>query len=230
MPLHNVDIFEDLPSRLDKTVNPYVNLLVGGQHDSLPLCYGQSLKGKAGRWRETLCEKMGFPPEKLILEIGVHKGKVIINLALDYPQWGFLGMDITFKRVVLSAEKLTRAHTKNAMILLGNARHISKVFTPGELDGAIIFFPDPWVKKKSQMRNRLLNESFCRDLSSSLKQGAFFWLKTDSEDYFRLAETMVTGLGFKPSARLFPQPYESTFEARFRSFMLPTFEEFWTKC
>ena len=229
MPLHNIDIFEDLPNRLDKKVNPYVNLLIGGQLRSLPVCYGQSLKGKAGSWRETLREKMEIPPEKLILEIGVHKGKVIKNLALDYPHWGFLGMDITFKRVVLSAEKLARAQTKNAMILLGNAKHIAKVFAPGELDGVIIFFPDPWAKKKHQMRNRLLNETFCRDLNSSLKQGAFFWLKTDSEDYFRSVEAMVAGLGFKPSEQLFRQPYESTFEIRFRSFTLPTFEGFWTK-
>lgn len=227
MPLYNVDIFDDLPGRLDTSVNPYVDRLVKGQASDLPVFYGHSLKGKKGTWRESLEVRMGALPEKLVLEIGVHKGKVMKNLALDFPRWGFLGMDITFKRVVLSAAKLAKAKAPNAMILLGNAKFIAKLFEARELDGVIVFFPDPWTKKNSQLGMRLLNEVFCSDLKAVLRIGGFFWLKTDCLDYFKFVNRSLAKLGFEAGAKPFADSYESNFESLFHRQGLETFEGFW---
>ena len=228
MPFLNVDIFDDLPLRLKKNTNPYLSKLKDAQSlNSLPILFGSDLKNIRGQWRTTF-EKDGVQPlKKLILEIGVHTGKVIRSLAMDHLDLGFIGMDITLKRVVMSAQRLKEANATNGRIVLGNAKFLSKIFAEKELDGLILFFPDPW-KKNSQAHNRLVNREFCCDLRNVLTRNGFFWLKTDSLSYFEEAKTLLESMGFQmsPSAP-FPSPYESVFEKRFRTANSPIYEGIW---
>ncbi len=227
MPFLHVDIFDDLPKRLKSSVNPFSQRLIEGQESqTLPLLFGSSLRNMQGRWREYFSEKMGRPVEKLVLEIGVHKGKVLQALAQDNPQTAFVGMDITMKRVVLSAEALENVGLKNGQVVLGNAKFLEQLFAEGELDGVLIFFPDPWSKKKRQLNKRLMDEAFCKQVCSVLKEDGFFWLKTDSQDYFENTLGYFENLGFvRAGSKPFEKAYESTFEQRFKSRFQQTFEE-----
>lgn len=226
MPFLNLDIFDDLPLRLKDTVNPYVKRLVQAQTEKLPVLFGSQLRPMPGRWKEYLSERLNRPLDKLILEIGVHKGKVIQSLAEDHPNYGVLGMDITMKRVVLSAEGLRNAGTENGLVILGNAKSISQIFARNELDGILIFFPDPWTKKKHQIHKRLMDFEFCKQAASVLSETGFFWLKTDCRDYFDQTLAHLSDLGFeKAGANPFGKTYESVFEARFKNKSQLTFED-----
>src|SRR3989338_4063345 len=115
MPFLNVNIFDDLPLRLKHTVNPYVKRLTEAREQKRSfMAFGSELKGLRGQWRANFERKLGRPVDKLILEIGIHKGKVLQSLASDHPELGFIGMDITMKRVVLSADALEENGSKNA--------------------------------------------------------------------------------------------------------------------
>lgn len=219
------DIFDDLPLRLKTGINPYVEKLIQAQKEgSLPLKFGGELRGMKGNWREYFSSRMGTSVDKLILEIGVHKGKVLNKLVQDHPNSGIIGMDITMKRVVLSAERIKRQSLKNGVVLLGNARAIDDIFDKDELDGIIIFFPDPWTKKVKQMGNRLINKEFCQKVARTLCKNGFFWLKTDSLNYFEETAEHFSQLGFTPmDSPPFKETYESTFEARFKSMGYETY-------
>lgn len=229
MPLINVDIFDDLPLRLKKNVNQYLDIFTQAHAEgSLPMKYGPELQGMRGGWQSFITKQNASPVEKLIVEIGVHKAKVLRALAQKHPSFGFIGMDITFKRVVVSAQRLKEDGANNAAIVLGNAKAMTEIYADNELDGVIIFFPDPWTKKSRQIKNRLINPEFCQALKKVLKEDGFFWLKTDSSDYFHNAASLVEELGFvRMQNAPFEGTYESVFEKRFKDQGLSTYEGAW---
>ena len=97
----------------------------------------------------------------VFLEIGCHKGKILSELASANKESFFVGFDITYKRVFLSAQRSEQAGLKNVKLIKHDGSYANKVFAPQSLAGVIIFFPDPWAKKLSQRHNRMLDQKFC---------------------------------------------------------------------
>ncbi|NRA45192.1 MAG: hypothetical protein HRU09_09580 [Oligoflexales bacterium] len=228
-------IFQDLSPSLDYSVNPYAKVLASNRGElSLPLAFGSDLKGKAGQWRSYFEQSglHGSSPRKLILEIGCHKGKTINQMASNHPDLAFVGMDITFKRVVLSARLAVQSQNNNVCAVLGDARQIDQIFAAEELDGIVAFFPDPWLKKRSQANKKLFNDDFLVTLSQRLKPHGQFWFKTDAEAYFAELKSSASKAGLVQVDRsqgMLTGDYETTFEAMFKNQNLPTFEALWTK-
>lgn len=228
MPLRHHDPFQSKAAQLNPHVNPYVAVLTQQVHDgSLPIAYGEGLRGLAGHWREKL------PYKQLVCEIGVHKGMTIVEMARENPDIGFVGIDITYKRVVITAQRALKAGLKNVFLILANATALDQLFGPSELDGIVMFFPDPWVRKKSQAKNRLVNEAFCSKLATVLTPQGFFWFKTDYEPYFASTSLVLTENHFQlvPEADKFllPRDYSSAFEKRFHADRLSTYGARWAK-
>jgi tRNA (guanine-N7-)-methyltransferase len=249
MPIKNLDPFDGFIEKLDPQVNPYVGKLI--EHvakGDLPVGYGEGLRVCVGSWRErigadgsststTIADKCGtktdltggvFDAEPLILEVGCHQGQTLVSMAQKFPQFKFLGIDITFKRIVNTGQRIAKAGVRNAFCALANAKRMSVLFLPGELDGVIIFFPDPWVKKARQSKNRLIDESFALELKTALKPGGFLWLKTDQKIYVEEARLILEKAGFNFDTSpdfpaLFDQDFSSTFERRFQERDLPTY-------
>ena len=147
------------------------------------------------------------------------------------PIQGVLGVS-TFKRIVSTAIKAQERGHSNLLSVLANANGIEKIFAPQELDGLVIFFPDPWIKKKSQAKNRLINESFSNKMYQLIRPGGFFWLKTDFQPYFESATEALNNAGFRPwqdPKGLPSKIYTSSFESQFKQKGQPTYEGVWIK-
>jgi tRNA (guanine-N7-)-methyltransferase len=232
MPIKTTNPFQDPLENMRPEVNRYMALLKEGlESGDLPLLYGPAMERLPGQWLQHFAEPMGKNPESLVLEIGSHFGEVILKMAADHPATAFVGMDITFKRVVKLAQKAHGLGHRNMVSVLCNAKALDQVFVDGELDGIFIFFPDPWAQKKRQMKNRLVQTEFVRVLQRKLKPGGFFWFKTDCEPYYadvcgtfdgRLWEPMQCRQGI-PS-----EMYPSRFERLFSEQGLPCHELCWT--
>jgi len=228
-------IFQDLPPSLDFSINPYAKILASNKAEQgLPIVYGSDLKGKAGKWKSYFESSSfhGVFPKKLVLEIGCHKGKTLNKMAAQNPDIAFVGMDITFKRVVLTARLALQTDNSNVCAVLGDARHIEQVFAVNELDAVIAFFPDPWQKKRSQSHKKLFNSEFMKDLVQRLKPKGQFWFKTDSKSYFEDLVISASEAGLvqiNKSQGIITGEYESTFEAMFKNENLPTYESLWKK-
>lgn len=231
MPIRQTDILQDISPRINPGVNPYVAKMTAALTDgSIPVLQGSALGGRKGNWRATfdrLHANRGRLPgpgkRPLIVEIGCHLGLTLNQMAADHPEADFVGMDITFKRVVTAAERSIRQGHRNVLTVLGNARGMDAIFADGEVDGFVIFFPDPWLKR-SQNKHRLVDGEFAALLSRKLAPGAFVWMKTDQEGYWKEARESLLEAGFTPSEPVdffAGRIYESTFERRFRLQGLP---------
>jgi len=235
MPLKHPDPFVSRAEELDAAVNPYVALLRdGAASGSLPVVFGPGLQDFPGRWREHIRTFHGLtsPHRRLVVEIGCHKGVTLLEMAAAHPDCAFVGIDITFKRVVTTAQRAANLGLTNVYCALANAVAIDRLFAPAEVDACVIFFPDPWIKKKRQAKNRLVDAPFCAKLGQTLAPGGFLWLKTDQEPYFTEAASHLEAAGFRaltePQAGLLDRDYSSTFERRFQEQSLATHGGRWT--
>ena len=67
-----------------------------------------------------------------------------------------------------------------------NASVLKYIFDKDELDNVIIHHPDPWLKK-SQKKNRIIQDEFLSDLYEIQKDKTYLDFKTDNLDYFEWA-------------------------------------------
>lgn len=236
MPIKHTDPFVDPLKNLDLSVNKYANLLKSSNlDDDFPLLYGEKLKNLPGNWLNKIAaqNKQIQKLDDLILEIGSHNGETLNQLASDYQSFGFVGLDITFKRVVKTAIKSLDRKNHNILSVLCNAGCLEQLFNPSEIKGIILFFPDPWIKKKSQIKNRLMDPSFAKSCFSLIKPEGFFWFKTDQKEYFLEGAEHLEQAGFILVDRQnrFPisQNYPTQFEKHFLSQGLETYEGKWIK-
>jgi tRNA (guanine-N7-)-methyltransferase len=230
VPLLHSDVFEDVASRVNAEINPYVAELLAGVNDqTLPLLHGPTLRNLKGRWRELFTANSG-ENRPLVLEIGCHLGKTIRDMAASHPETDFVGMDITFKRVVTTARRAVDGDLKNIKVILASAKQLDLLAGCDELDGVIIFFPDPWNKRRKQLKNRLIDEEFCQGLRNILRPEGYFWFKTDQIGYFVAAKNHLETVGFQqvPNPTGLPgEIFESTFERKFKAEGLPSYEGVW---
>jgi tRNA (guanine-N7-)-methyltransferase len=231
MTLRNQSPFEDRLSHLNADKNVFVKKFQDNElAPKFHAAHGPMLKEFQGKYREKFASFYNRPEnKKLVVEIGCHLGKTLRSLAQNHNDIDFVGMDITFKRVVTTAERTAAAELKNTFSVMANAKQLTDLFGKHEVDGFLVFFPDPWPKKK-QAKNRLVEEAFCESLKTVLKPGGFIWLKTDQKPYFDNAEAAFTKSGFKKittPAGILTEEYETTFETRYKEQNLPTYSSQW---
>ncbi len=230
MPIRSTDPFHDHLERLRPEFNRFVELMRTAEGDQLHVLQGPDLRPWACRWREYFAAHQGPTAGPLVLEIGSHLGEVLLKLAQDHTETAFIGMDITLKRVVKLAQKAQQQASPNILSVLANARGIDALFGPQELDGVLLFFPDPWAKKKRQEKNRLANRAFFETLALKLKADGYFWFKTDCLPYFDDVRILLDELGWRFQERLTGLPsgtYTSRFERLFQEEGLPTYAGVW---
>lgn len=244
MPIRELDPFKDPTSNLNPTVNPFMDIMRTAAVDgSLPLAFGPSLAAISD-WTAALSPQgQGQDQDQvqqLVVEVGCHKGDTLCALAKDHPSTGFVGLDITFKRVVETARKAKKHNLSNVKSILANGQALPKVFRDHLLDGIIVFFPDPWARKKRQLKKRLVNQSFVTEMTRLLKPGGFFWFKTDHVGYFQEVAELLAGNGFSAATEIqspFPGPtpvsspagtdYGSRFQEEFAKRSVPFCNGVW---
>ena len=123
------------------------------------------------------------PGLPLVLDIGCYMGITVIELGKYNKGINVLGIEIKYKRVVKSCNKIAREGLENCKIAICDARELISILPENSLLGVFIFFPDPWQKTKQQ-KHRLLTMSFFEDIHPKLKENGFTWFKTDNKGYF----------------------------------------------
>lgn len=233
MPVRSTDVFADVVAKFGHNSNAFVGKLLDAQKTgTLPVAMGPALKSCPGHWRSKFSDVPGDTAKMpLIVEIGCHTGHTICDMAERHPEALFVGIDITFKRVVHTAERAVERGLKNVFVVLANAGGLAELFTPGEVNGFVTFFPDPWKKKKHE-HYRLYSAKFCETVLSQLSPSGFLWLKTDHLPYFSDACRFVADAGFtevKSLPVLQEGDFSSLFMRRFELKGLPWYGAKWVK-
>ena len=122
------------------------------------------------------------------LEIGFGAGEVIGTLAESNPHIDYLGIEVHrpgVGRLLLRAEQ---AKLANLRVICHDAVEVLAIALPdGSFDEILIFFPDPWHKKRHHKR-RLIDARFVETLADKLRPQGVLRLATDWQAY---AEQML---------------------------------------
>jgi tRNA (guanine-N7-)-methyltransferase len=130
------------------------------------------------------------------LEIGFGMGETTSQIAVAHPQNDYLCIEVHSPGVGSLLKRIGELGLTNIRIIQHDAVEvIEHMLAPGSLDGAHIFFPDPWPKKRHHKR-RLVQPPFIALLASRLKADGYVHLATDWFDY---AEQMLAVLSAEPA-------------------------------
>ena len=120
-----------------------------------------------------------------ILEIGFGMGETTATIAHAHPENDYLGIEVHTPGVGALLKRIAELGLANVRIVQHDAVEVlEQMIAPGTLDGAHVFFPDPWPKKRHHKR-RLIQAPLVALLASRMKPGATLHLATDWEDYAR---------------------------------------------
>ena len=125
-----------------------------------------------------------FPDSKeVILEIGFGMGEATALIGKEFPEKGFLAVDVHRPGVGKLFLLIHEYGLKNLRVIQGDAHLIMHdMIADQSLDGIHLFFPDPWQKKKHNKR-RIVNANFLALVASKLKPGGFIHIATDWVPY-----------------------------------------------
>ncbi|MEN8176831.1 MAG: tRNA (guanosine(46)-N7)-methyltransferase TrmB, partial [Pseudomonadota bacterium] len=124
-------------------------------------------------------------PNPVYLEIGFGNGEALADAAANHPEHNHLGIEVHGPGVGHLLLRLARQASDNVRILQADAMELLRCHIPaGSLAGVLLFFPDPWPKKKHRKR-RIVQPEFAQRIQRVLKPGGMLHMATDWEDYAR---------------------------------------------
>lgn len=143
-----------------------------------------------GKWASDFFQN-GNP---IVLELGCGKGEYTVNLAQQYPQKNFIGVDIKGARFWRGAKTALEEKVPNAAFLRCQIELIDMIFASNEVAEIWITFPDPQIKYK-RTKHRLTNADFLEKYKKILAPDGLVHLKTDSEFLHGYTLGLLHGLG-----------------------------------
>jgi tRNA (guanine-N7-)-methyltransferase len=124
-----------------------------------------------------------FNQERVVLEIGCGFGEATVAMATVEPDVGIIALEVHTRGVARLLQNVDAAGLTNIRVANTDAvPFIRDCIAPLSLDGARIFFPDPWPKARHNKR-RLIQPEFASLLASKLAPGAFLHCATDWQPY-----------------------------------------------
>lgn len=139
-----------------------------------------------------------FPTEELFgnsnpltVEIGFGMGDSLLEMAAANPQINFLGIEVHKPGVGKLLHGVVEQNLSNVKVFCHDAKEIlAHCLPPASIARLLIFFPDPWHKKRHNKR-RLVQTDFITQQLPLLADGGRIHLATDWEPY---AEHMVEAM------------------------------------
>ena len=140
--------------------------------------------------------KLFEKPQKLTVEIGFGMGDSLLEMAKQSPDQNFLGIEVHQPGVGKLLNGIVENKLTNIKLICHDAREILEIGLPDNcIDRLLLFFPDPWHKKRHNKR-RLVQPEFIELLLKKLNKTAELHFATDWQAY---AEHMMEVLEGNPS-------------------------------
>lgn len=132
------------------------------------------------------------------VEIGMGKGRFIIDNALKYPEINFIGIERYSSVLLRALQKLDEMENvpSNIRFLCMDATEITEAFDEEEVDKIYLNFSDPWPKDRHAKR-RLPSRQFLAKYDKILKKEGKLEFKTDNRGLFDFAVEELEPAGWK---------------------------------
>ena len=133
------------------------------------------------------CWKQVFGNENPIyIEIGMGKGRFLLNMAKQYPNVNFIGIERYSSVLLRALEKYDTEEFQeltNIRFVCMDAKELSEVFAKGEVERIYLNFSDPWPKAR-HARRRLTSKEFFERYDQVLAEDGSVEFKTDNRLLF----------------------------------------------
>lgn len=116
------------------------------------------------------------------VEIGMGKGKFIIEKAIQNPNINYIGIEKYDSPLVSAVKKLEELEINNLKLICIDALGIEEVFDH-EIDKIYLNFSDPWPKKRHAKR-RLTSSIFLNKYENLFENEKHIEMKTDNDDLY----------------------------------------------
>lgn len=125
------------------------------------------------------------PEQPLHLDIGCGRGRFLLEMAQQQPEWNFLGLEIREPLVEQANSWREELGLGNLFYLFCNAnnslRPLLNSSPKGILKQVTIQFPDPWFKRKHQKR-RVVQPELVQELAEAMPAGGVVFVQSDVEE------------------------------------------------
>lgn len=137
-------------------------------------------------------EKIFKRAAPLAVEIGCGNGEFLVSWARSYPDWNFLGIELSLASGERIQSRIFSQQLENIRILRDDARFVlPELFADQSISRVVMNFPDPWPKERHRDR-RLITPFFIDSLGAVLTLDGIFELSTDQEWYARKAQELFS--------------------------------------
>lgn len=118
----------------------------------------------------------------IYIEIGMGKGKFIIENAIKNPDINFIGIEKFDSVLARAIQKSNELELNNLVLIRYDAINIDELFDK-EIDKIYLNFSDPWPKARHEKR-RLTSKIFLDKYEKLFKKDIIIEMKTDNVDLF----------------------------------------------
>lgn len=134
----------------------------------------------------------------IYIEIGMGKGRFLMNMAKKYPHINFVGIERYSSVLLRALEKYDTeefCELTNVRFICMDARDVGNVFAKGEVARIYLNFSDPWPKSRHSKR-RLTSREFLARYDEILDPEGVLEFKTDNTELFNFSLEEVRESGW----------------------------------
>lgn len=141
-----------------------------------------------GKWKELFGNN-----NPIYIEIGMGKGKFIIDNAIHYPNINFIGIEKYDSVIAKGLQKIPEG-LNNLVMVRWDALNINDIFSK-EVDRIYLNFSDPWPKKRHHLR-RLSSRVFLEKYEDIFSGKRIIEMRTDNRDLFQYSLVSFSEFGY----------------------------------
>ena len=151
--------------------------------------YLENPKEYKGKWQEIFQNN-----NPINIEIGMGKGKFIIENAIKYPNINFIGIEKYDSVLVRGIQKSNDLELNNLRLIRIDANIIDEIFDK-EINTIYLNFSDPWPKDRHAKR-RLTSPIYLEKYEKIFKNKKHIIMKTDNIDLFNYSKETLKEKGY----------------------------------
>ncbi|UWD34173.1 tRNA (guanosine(46)-N7)-methyltransferase TrmB [Mesomycoplasma molare] len=132
---------------------------------------------------------------KTVLEMGMGKGEMLVELAKQNPDTTFIGIEKYPTVALKSMKKAKKLNLKNFKIINQDIAKLPELLE-GKVDLIWLTFSDPWPKKR-HFKRRLTYKDFLLIYKNLLTDNGILKFKTDNDSLFEYSIESIEEFGAK---------------------------------